>query len=64
MRVRIDYDLCMGDGQCAEVCPEVFEYDDERTEARVINAEVPPSLEGRVRKAAEECDTQAIIVEE
>lgn len=64
MKVRIDYDLCMGDGRCCEVCPEVFAYDDVRTEARVIIDVVPPGLEGCVKKAAEECDTQAIIVEE
>ena len=31
MKVKIDYDLCMGDGHCSEVCPEVFAYDDEKT---------------------------------
>ena len=24
MKVRIDQDLCTGDGLCAEICPEVF----------------------------------------
>ena len=62
--MRIDYDLCMGDGHCSEVCPEVFAYDDEKTEARVIVDEVPTPLEERVKKAIEECDTDAIIVEE
>ena len=32
MKVKIDYDLCMGDGHCSEVCPEVFAYDDEKTD--------------------------------
>ena len=27
MKVKIDYDLCMGDGHCNEVCPKVFAYD-------------------------------------
>lgn len=64
MKVKIDYDLCMGDGHCSEVCPEVFEYDDEKTEARVIINEVPEELEELVRKAADECDTDAIILDE
>ena len=64
MKVKIDYDLCMGDGHCNEVCPEVFAYDDEKTEARVTLEEIPPHLEDSVRKAVEECDTDAIIVEE
>ena len=64
MKVKIDYDLCMGDGHCSEVCPEVFAYDDEKTEARVIVDEIPSALEERVKKAIEECDTGAILVEE
>ena len=64
MKVKIDYDLCMGDGHCSEICPEVFEYDDEQTEARVIIDEVPKHLEDSVRQAIKECDTDAIIVEE
>ena len=64
MKIKIDYDLCMGDGHCSEVCPEVFAYDDEKTEARVIVEEIPSSLEKRVKQAIEECDTGAIIVEE
>ena len=64
MKIKIDYDLCMGDGHCSEVCPEVFAYDDQKTEARVILEEIPPQLEDRVKKAMEECDTDAIIVVE
>jgi ferredoxin len=30
MRVWIDQDLCTGDGQCADICPEIFfMHDDE-----------------------------------
>jgi ferredoxin len=64
MRVKIDYDLCMGDGHCSEICPEVFEYDEEKTEARVIVDTIPQNLEDRAKKAIEECDVDAIIVEE
>ncbi len=64
MKVKIDYSLCMGDGHCCEVCPEVFEYDDEKTESRVTLPDVPPEFEESVRKAAEECDPGAVIIEE
>jgi ferredoxin len=64
MKVKIEYDLCMGDGHCNEVCPEAFAYDEKNTEARVILEEIPPHLEDGVRKAKEECDTGAIILEE
>ncbi len=63
MKVKIDYDRCMGDGHCSEVCPEVFDYDDVQTEVHVTSDEVPKELEDKVRKAFEECDTEAIIIE-
>lgn len=64
MKVRIDYDLCMGDRNCNKVCPEVFQYDEDQMVSRVLVDEVPPASEDRVRTAAEQCAPGAIIVEE
>ena len=64
MKVRIDYDLCMGDRNCNKVCPEVFQYDEDKMLSRVLMNEVPERLEALVRKAAKECAPGAIIVEE
>jgi len=64
MKVKIDYDLCMGDRNCSNVCPEVFEYDEDQLISRVKVEEVPKHLEDRVRQAAEECAPGAIIVEQ
>lgn len=64
MKVRIDYDLCMGDGNCAKVCPQVFRYNDDKLRAEIPDPAVPPHLEAKVRQAAEECDPQAIVIEE
>ncbi len=64
MRVRIDYDLCMGDRNCNKVCPEVFEYDEDKMISKILVEKVPPDLEPLVRKAARECAPGAIIVEE
>jgi ferredoxin len=64
MRVRIDYDLCMGDRNCNKVCPEVFEYDEDKMISRVLVEKVPSNLESLVRKAARECAPGAIMVEE
>ncbi len=64
MKVRIDYDLCMGDRNCNKVCPEVFQYDEDQLISRVIVDEVPKNLEDLVRKAADECAPGAILVEE
>ncbi len=63
MKVRIDYDTCMGDGNCHRVCPEVFDYDEEKLRAVVRADVVPAKLEAKVRQAAEECAPKAIIVE-
>lgn len=64
MKVKIDYDLCMGDGNCSKVCPEVFGYDDKKLLGVVLQEEVPQAQEGKVRQAAEECNPGAIVVEE
>ena len=64
MKVSIDYDLCMGDRNCNKVCPEVFQYDEDKMISRVLMNEVPKHLEVFVRKAAKECAPGAIIVEE
>jgi ferredoxin len=64
MKVKIDYDLCMGDRNCNKVCPEVFQYDEDQLISRILVDEVPQHLEDLVRKAAAECAPGAIIVEE
>ncbi|MBC7360411.1 MAG: ferredoxin [Desulfacinum sp.] len=64
MKVRIDYDLCMGDRNCNTVCPEVFQYDEDKLVSRVLVDTVPAHLEAKVRQAAEECAPGAIIIEE
>ena len=64
MKVRIDYDLCMGDRNCNKVCPEVFQYDEDKMISRVLMNEVLKHLEALVRKAAKECAPGAIVVEE
>jgi ferredoxin len=64
MRVKIDYDLCMGDRNCNKLCAEVFDYDADQLQARIKVDEVPEHLQDLVRQAAAECAPGAIIVEE
>jgi ferredoxin len=64
MKVRIDYDECMGDGTCHAVCPEVFGYDDTTLQGTVLREDVPEELEDKVRQAAEGCAVGAVQVEE
>jgi ferredoxin len=64
MKVRIDYELCMGDKNCNKVCPEVFQYEEDQLISRVLVDEVPEHLQDKVRQAARECAPEAIKIEE
>ncbi len=64
MKVKIDYDLCMGDRNCNKVCPTVFAYDEDQMLSRVTVDEVPEDLKSLVLQAAQECAPGAIVVEE
>ncbi|MBW2515336.1 MAG: ferredoxin [Deltaproteobacteria bacterium] len=56
--------MCMGDRNCNKLCPEVFDYDVDQLQARVIVDEVPEQYQELVRQAAAECAPGAIMVEE
>ena len=55
---------CMGDRNCNELCPEVFEYDEDQLLSIVKLALIPAHLEDIVRQAAQECGAVAIEIEE
>lgn len=63
MKVRVDHDLCNGDGICEEICPEIFEIREDGL-AYVKEEEVSKDLEEAVRDAAEQCPSEAVIIEE
>ncbi len=55
---------CMGDRNCNNLCPEVFQYDEDQLKSVVQFDEIPEKYEEVVRRAAEECGAQAIEIEE
>lgn len=59
MKATIKNELCIGCGLCAEICPEVFAMGDDMI-ARVILAETPADLQGRIQDAALSCPVEAI----
>ena len=59
MKAEIDQDLCIGDGICADTCPEVFEMRDDSL-AYVIADDVPADAEASASEACEACPTDAI----
>jgi ferredoxin len=60
-KVSVDPDLCQGHARCWQICPEVFDLDDEG-HAVVAVAEVPAHLEEKVREAVRNCPERAITV--
>ena len=59
MKVHVNAEVCAGFGVCLGLCPEVFELHDDGY-AIVLASEVPPELEGAVRKAISQCPSNAI----
>jgi ferredoxin len=51
---------CMGDRNCNDLCPQVFEYDENELKSIVKYDEIPEQYEEIVRRAAEECGADAI----
>jgi len=64
MKVTIN-SQCMGDRNCNNLCPEVFEYDEDQLQSIVKFDVIPEKYEDVVRRAVRECGAEAIeIVEE
>jgi ferredoxin len=63
MKVTIT-ENCMGDRRCNDLCPEVFEYDEDELKSMVKFDKIPEKYQEIVRQAAEECGAQAIIIED
>lgn len=64
MKVKIN-SQCMGDRNCNNLCPEVFEYDEDQLQSIVKFDVIPEKFEDVVRQAVSECGAEAIeIVEE
>ena len=64
MKIRIT-SQCMGDRNCNNLCPEVFEYDEDQLQSIVKFDVIPEKYEDVVRQAVSECGAEAIeIIEE
>ena len=62
MKSKVNAELCVGYGLCANVCPDVFAMENDKA---VIRANPVP--EGSVecsRQAKEDCPVDAIAIEE
>ena len=53
---------CMGDRNCNNLCPEVFEYNEDELKSIVKFKKIPEKYEDIVRQAADECGADAIEI--
>ena len=61
MKAHVDEEACVGDGTCAEICPEVFEMRGDLAVTKM--EEIPEELEEKCKEAADSCPTEAIRIE-
>jgi ferredoxin len=62
MRVKIDWELCDGNGACMFEAPEVFEVRDDDN-LYILQEEPPEELRARVQAAVTACPKHAIAME-
>ena len=61
MKVKVN-SQCMGDRNCNNLCPEVFEYDEDQLQSIVKFDTIPEKYEDVVRQAVSECGADAIEI--
>jgi len=59
LQVQVDPDLCISCGTCIDICPDVFDWNEEEKAQATVD-EVPGDLESEVHEAVESCPTSAI----
>ena len=59
MKVTVDQDLCISCGTCVDICPDVFNWNDDGKAESVVGT-IPDDLEDDVQEALESCPTDAI----
>ena len=61
MKVVVDMSLCDAHGTCVDLCPEVFELDDE-DELHILDEAPEEVLREKVLAAARSCPKAAITI--
>ena len=62
MKAIVNGDLCIGCESCVDICPDVFEMQDDLAVCRFDD--VPEEFEDTSREAAESCPVEAIDIED
>ncbi len=61
MKAVVDQDLCISCGSCIDICPEVFDWNDDTKADAKVNP-IPENLQESATDAAESCPTEAISI--
>jgi len=59
LKVKVDPDECIECGACIDICPEVFDWDEDGKAVSIVD-EVPSDSEDDAVEAVEGCPTEAI----
>jgi ferredoxin len=62
MKVKVDKETCVSCGTCVDICPDIFEMDDDIAVTKMDT--VSEGLQESCREAAESCPVEAIVIEE
>jgi ferredoxin len=60
-KIEVDFELCESNGVCMGIIPEVFDLDDQDF-LHVLQDEVTPDNEKKVKEAVRQCPRQAIFI--
>jgi len=60
MRVIANHEQCQGHARCEDLCPQVFATDAVEGKVVIVNEQVPPELEDKVRLAVRNCPEGAL----
>jgi ferredoxin len=59
MDVYVDPEICISCGTCIDLCPEIYDWDDEG-KAQAVGDGIPEELEDCAQEALESCPVEAI----
>lgn len=59
MEVQVEPEICISCGTCIDICPEVYDWDDNGKAHSQVD-DVPPNLESCAREGLESCPVDAI----
>lgn len=60
MKVHVDPDLCISCGACVDICPDVFNWNEDGIAQEQVE-EIPEEFEDLAKEAVESCPTDAIM---